>query len=71
MYCSDTPSNPLVDHVIGKNPQLTLGEVDRPGSSFVSYKLDGTLDGEPLNLGKVSVRVSGSESPCIFTFNAG
>jgi hypothetical protein len=71
MYCSDTPSNPLVDYVIGKNPRLTLGEVDRPGSSFVSYKLDGTLDGEPLNLGKVSVRVSGRESPCIFTFNAG
>jgi hypothetical protein len=71
MYCSDTPSNPLVDYVIGKNPNLTLGKVDRPGSSFVSYELDGTLDGEPLNLGKVSVRVSGRGSPCVFTFNAG
>ena len=71
MYCSDTPSNPLVDYVIGKNPNLTLGEVDRPGSSYVSYELDGTLDGEPLNLGRVSVRVTGRESPCVFTFNAG
>ena len=71
MYCSDAPSNPLVDYVIGKNPKLTLGEVDRPGSSLVSYLLDGTLDGEPLNQGRVSVRISGRDSPCVFTFNAG
>ena len=34
-------------------------------------ELKGTLEGEPLNLGEVTVKLSGSTAPCVFTFDAG
>lgn len=70
MVCPDSPSNSLVDYVIKKKPQLAIDTVDET-KYFLDVKLKGTLDGEPLNLGKISVKLTGSESPCVFTFNAG
>jgi hypothetical protein len=70
MVCPDSPSNSLVDHVIKKKPQLAIDTVDET-KYFLDVKLKGTLEGEPLNLGKISVKLTGAESPCVFTFNAG
>ena len=70
MVCPDSPSNSLVDHVIKKQPKLAVDTIEET-KYFLDVKLKGTLDGKPLNLGKLSVKLTGSESPCVFTFNAG
>lgn len=71
MICSDAPSNSLVSFVIGKNPQLEIAGIEDDGNHFVEFELGGTVDGKPVTIGGVSVRVSGGGSPCVFTFNAG
>jgi hypothetical protein len=70
MVCPDSPSNSLVDYVIKKDPELAIDTVDET-KYFLDVKLKGTLGGKPLNLGKISVKLTGSGSPCVFTFNAG
>lgn len=70
MYCDDAPSNSLVDHVIKKDPKLAVGSIDE-SKYFLKVKLSGTLGGKPLNLGNVSVKLTGSGAPCVFTFGAG
>ena len=70
MVCADSPSNSLVDYVIKKQPKLAIDTIEET-KYFLDVKLTGTLDGKPLNLGKVSVKLTGSGAPCVFTFNAG
>jgi hypothetical protein len=70
MICADSPSNSLVDLAISKNPDLAVDTVEET-KYFLDVTLTGTLDGEPLNLGKVSVKLTDSAGPCVFTFNAG
>ena len=70
MVCSDSPSNSLVDLVITKEPALAIDSVEST-KYFLDVELKGTLEGEPLNLGKVTVKLTDSNAPCVFTFNAG
>ena len=70
MVCSDSPSNSLVDFVIKKDPDLAIDSVEST-RYFLDVDLRGTLGGEPLNLGRVSVKLTDSNAPCVFTFNAG
>lgn len=70
MVCPDSPSNSLVDYVIKKDPALAIDTIEET-KYFLDVKLKGTLGGKPLNLGKISVKLTGSEAPCVFTFNAG
>ena len=70
MVCSDSPSNSLVDYVIKKDPELAIDTVEET-KYFLDVKLKGTLGGKPLNLGKISVKLTGGDAPCVFTFNAG
>jgi len=71
MICEDAPSNSLVSYVVGKNPQLEIAGVEDAGSHIVDFALGGTVDGKPVTIGGVAVRISGGGSPCVFTFNAG
>ncbi len=71
MICEDAPSNSLVSYVIGKNPQLEIAGVEDAGNHIVDFTLGGTVDGKPVTIGGVAVRISGGGSPCVFTFNAG
>ncbi|MFI7678409.1 hypothetical protein [Actinophytocola sp. NPDC049390] len=70
MVCADAPSNSLVDFVIKKDPELAIDSVENT-KYFLDVELKGTLGGEPLNLGKVTVKLTDSNAPCVFTFNAG
>lgn len=65
------PSNSLVSYVIGQEPQLEIAGVEDAGSRFVDFELGGTVEGKPVTIGGVAVRVAGDGSPCVFTFNAG
>lgn len=70
MVCPDSPSNSLVDYVIKKDPDLAIDTVEAT-KYFLDVELKGTLGGKPLNLGKISVKLTGEGAPCVFTFNAG
>lgn len=68
MYCPDAVGG-MVDYVITKDPDLVVDTTEET-SHFPKVTLDGTLGGEPLSSGKVSVKLSGGDVPCIFTFTA-
>lgn len=69
MYCPDVAKG-IVDYVVGKSPKLTLGTSLERGP-LLEVLLKGTLDGNPLKRGKITVEMKNSNAPCVFTFSAG
>ena len=65
MYCPDAVGG-MVDYVIKKGPQLAV-DTTEASDHYLKVTLTGTLGGEPLRSGKLSVQLDG---PCVFTFTA-
>lgn len=69
MYCPNAAKG-IVDYAILKNADLAVDSASA-SNVFLTVKLTGTLDGEPLNRGKITVELKGGDAPCVFTFIVG
>ncbi len=67
MYCPSSAKG-IVDYAIMKDAKLAVESTSARGG-LLTVTLSGTLDGEPLSRGKVTVELKGSSAPCVFTFS--